>query len=65
MFLQCNYSSPMASLVLTDSSQLTSDSQHLGLGYGSPTFNKRGYYRFSLGDRDKVIMNRRSEYASA
>nr|CAD7578225.1 unnamed protein product [Timema californicum] len=28
------YSSPMASLVLTDSSQLTSDSQHLG-----PTIN--------------------------
>nr|CAD7428613.1 unnamed protein product [Timema monikensis] len=26
----CLYSSPMASLVLTDSSQLTSDSQHLG-----------------------------------
>nr|CAD7460218.1 unnamed protein product [Timema tahoe] len=29
------YSSPMASLVLTDSSQLTSDSQHLGI-YSSP-----------------------------
>nr|CAD7259039.1 unnamed protein product [Timema shepardi] len=28
---QVAYSSPMASLVLTDSSQLTSDSQHLGL----------------------------------
>nr|CAD7262011.1 unnamed protein product [Timema shepardi] len=27
-----DYSSPMASLVLTDSSQLTSDSQHLGMG---------------------------------
>nr|CAD7567979.1 unnamed protein product [Timema californicum] len=27
------YSSPMASFVLTDSSQLTSDSQHLGLAY--------------------------------
>nr|CAD7576655.1 unnamed protein product [Timema californicum] len=30
-----NYSSPMASLVLTDSSQLTSHSQHLGI-YSSP-----------------------------
>nr|CAD7269212.1 unnamed protein product [Timema shepardi] len=29
------YSSPVASLVLTDSSQLTSDSQHLGI-YSSP-----------------------------
>nr|CAD7590261.1 unnamed protein product [Timema genevievae] len=29
MQIKCNYSSPMASLVLTDSSQLTSDSQHL------------------------------------
>nr|CAD7595954.1 unnamed protein product [Timema genevievae] len=28
-----NYSSPMASLVLTDSSQLTSDSQHLDFSY--------------------------------
>nr|CAD7267054.1 unnamed protein product [Timema shepardi] len=31
----CVYSSPMASLVLTDSSQLTSYSQHLGI-YSSP-----------------------------
>nr|CAD7580113.1 unnamed protein product [Timema californicum] len=30
MSLDGTYSSPMASLVLTDSSQLTSDSQHLG-----------------------------------
>nr|CAD7410915.1 unnamed protein product [Timema cristinae] len=30
------YSSPMASLVLTDSSQLTSDSQHLVNGGWSP-----------------------------
>nr|CAD7201570.1 unnamed protein product [Timema douglasi] len=33
--LYCNQSSPMASLVLTDSSQLTSHSQHLGI-YSSP-----------------------------
>nr|CAD7202042.1 unnamed protein product [Timema douglasi] len=33
LHLQLVYSSPMASLVLTDSSQLTSDSQNLGEGY--------------------------------
>nr|CAD7413842.1 unnamed protein product [Timema poppensis] len=32
----CNYSSPMASLVLTDNSQLTSDSQHLDKGILPP-----------------------------
>nr|CAD7205543.1 unnamed protein product [Timema douglasi] len=32
---KADYSSPMASLVLTDSSQLTSGSQHLGI-YSSP-----------------------------
>nr|CAD7607618.1 unnamed protein product [Timema genevievae] len=31
MYIETNKNSPMASLVLTDSSQLTSDSQHLGL----------------------------------
>nr|CAD7267952.1 unnamed protein product [Timema shepardi] len=33
--VQVRYSSPVASLVLTDSSHLTSDSQHLGI-YSSP-----------------------------
>nr|CAD7195035.1 unnamed protein product [Timema douglasi] len=35
LWVQGRYSSLMASLVLTDSSQLTSDSQHLGI-YSSP-----------------------------
>nr|CAD7575913.1 unnamed protein product [Timema californicum] len=36
-----NYSSPVASLVLTDSSQLTSDSQHLG--YESHVLGKHSH----------------------
>nr|CAD7460335.1 unnamed protein product [Timema tahoe] len=40
--LRCDsYSSPMASLVLTDSSQLTADSQHLGICVGYQQVEQR------------------------
>nr|CAD7260605.1 unnamed protein product [Timema shepardi] len=49
-----NYSSPMASLVLTDSSQLTSDSQHLGVGNIVPGIE----FNFYMDpDADFIVLN--------
>nr|CAD7397709.1 unnamed protein product [Timema poppensis] len=47
------YSSPVASLVLTDSSQLTSDSQHLGHGIAPDEFIQRDLSMDYDGKRDR------------
>nr|CAD7442449.1 unnamed protein product [Timema bartmani] len=47
---QCSYSSPMTSLVVTDSSQLTSDTQHLCV-VGATTVD----LQFSLEPEDTVV----------
>nr|CAD7604923.1 unnamed protein product [Timema genevievae] len=55
--ISVGYSSPMASLVLTDSSQLTSDSQLLEEDYGLQTVC---CYRGGLWSADCVLLQRRT-----